>query len=544
MTTSTDTNGSHNKNFRILVADDEIMVRNILEAYLDGGGYDVVFVEDGAAAVEILKKEEFSIVISDIQMPNIDGMELLRHIRKNHPKTDVIVMTGLLSKYSYNDVVTEGAIDYIQKPLQIEELEAKLNRVKRERNTIHELLKSRAKLEKKTAAEKEKLESRLLQAQKMEAIGVLAGGIAHDFNNILGVILGFAEMAKDLAPADSQIYNYIMKVLKVSNRAKNLVKQILTFSRQNRAENIIFKPAPLVKETLEFIKSSIPASITVRQNIRNDCSNIKADPTQFHRIVMNLCTNAYQAMEGSEGVLEVTLEEYDAKANSSSPVFGLKDGTYLKLQVSDTGPGIPPLVKNRIFEPYFTTKEIGKGTGMGLAVVHGIVENYDGMIQVESVLGGGATFTVYLPVIASPAQIAAEDVSELQRGHERILFIDEEEMLSELGKDMLEGLGYEVTSKTSSFAAMETFKDQPGKFDLVIADQSMSGITSADFVKSILQIRPDIPVILCTGYSQVVSEEEVKTMMGVKAFALKPLVKRDISKLIRKVLGEKAASVQ
>jgi signal transduction histidine kinase len=521
---------------RVLIVEDEFPLRKLMDKFLQTLDFDIVCAENGAAAIEILNNNKFSIVISDIKMPHVDGIDLLRHVKQNYPHTDVIIMTGYSEKYSYNDVVNEGAIDFISKPIQLQELQAKLNRVIRERNTINELVKSRDVLEKKSAEEKENLLSRLMQAQKMEAIGTLAGGIAHDFNNILGVILGFADMARDPSSTKDQINRYIEKVLKAGYRAKNLVKQILTFSRQHKIESIVFQPAPLVKEALKFIRSSTPTSIEISHNIRNNCGNIKADPTQFHQIVMNLCTNAYHAMEGNKGQMKVTLISSDADNIGISSIPGLKKGNYVKLMVTDTGVGIDPNIKDRIFEPYFTTKEVDKGTGMGLAVVHGIVENYGGEIVVESELGKGTTFTVYIPIVENQVQIESKDDGEPLQGNERILFVDDEEMMSELGKDMLESLGYDVTAKSSSIEAFEKFKNQPDQFDLVITDQSMPGMTGGDLAERILQIRPDTPIILCTGFSTSISEVKAKSI-GIKEFAFKPLVKKDIGKLIRKALN-------
>ncbi len=387
---------------------------------------------------------------------------------------------------------------------------------------------------KKAEKEKKQLEGRLNQAQKMEAIGTLAGGIAHDFNNILASILGYADMAKEDTPAGSTVAKDLDKVLKAGYRAKDLVKQILAFSRQGKAERIPFQPASVIKEALKMLRSSIPTTIEIHEDIDPICGVILADPTQFHQILMNLCTNAFHAMEETGGKLSISLKDMELRSDDFPDEQGIASGNYVELTVRDSGPGIDPNLVDKIFEPYFTTKETGKGTGMGLAIVHGIIKSYGGTITVENNPGVGAAFHVFLPVTESEAVPEIDSTEPIQEGQERILFVDDEELLADMGKDMLERLGYKVTTRESSLDALETFQNQPDQFDLVITDQTMPGMTGADLARRMLQIRPDIPIILCTGYSTIMSEEKAKSF-GIKEFALKPIVKKDIAKLIRKV---------
>ncbi len=390
--------------------------------------------------------------------------------------------------------------------------------------------------QKRAQDEKMNLESRLVQAQKMEAIGILAGGIAHDFNNILAVIFGCAGMVKENAPPGSKIENYIEKVLIAANRAKVLVKQILAFSRQTKVERFSLKLQPLINEGLKMLRSSIPSTISIAQDIDPACGTVLADPTQFSQVLINLCTNAYHAMETTGGALSVALKTIVIKPNDQKMLLHLTPGEYVEFTVSDTGIGIEPDVIGKIFDRYFTTKEMGKGTGMGLAIVHGIMKENGGGITVESQLGKGTTFYVYFPVVKDEVLPEITEQEEIPRGKERVLFVDDEVILADMGREMLERLGYHVTVRYSSFEALETFEDTPDKFDLVITDQTMPEMTGADLARRMLQIRPDVPIILCTGYSNLIDEDSAKSI-GIKEFALKPLTKVVIAKLIRKTLN-------
>ncbi len=384
--------------------------------------------------------------------------------------------------------------------------------------------------------ERKSLQERLQQAQKMEAIGTLAGGIAHDFNNILSVVIGYAEMARDDSPTGSVVAKDLEQVLEASSRAKELVKQILSFSRQSEAKCISFVPASLVKETLKMLRPTLPSTIEIIQEIEPQTKPIFADPTQINQILMNLCTNAYHAMENRGGTLRVSLKEAQLNREDLRFETTIEAGTFIQLSVRDSGTGIPAEVAEKIYDPFFTTKKVGKGTGMGLAIVHGIVRSCGGFISLDNRKGEGATFHVFLPVYENNAhtdnRVAAAD--KVPTGHEKILFIDDEEILAKMGKDMLTRLGYNVTVKNDSFDALKTFQQQPDQFDLVITDQTMPGMTGADLSRRMLQIRPDIPIILCTGYSTIISEKEAKAI-GIKEFALKPLAKKDIAVLIRNV---------
>jgi signal transduction histidine kinase len=390
--------------------------------------------------------------------------------------------------------------------------------------------------ERKQAEEdKAKLEEQLRQSHKLEAIGTLAGGIAHDFNNILSVILGYAEITKLNVAPDSIISENLDKILQAGNRAKDLIQQILTFSRQSKMELLTVKLQPIIKEALKMLRASIPRSIEIRENIAQDCGTVIADPTQLYQVLMNLCTNAFHAMEESGGVLTVELKIADNIPLVLAKTRDNSQEVFVELSISDTGQGISPEIIDKIFDPFFTTKEKGKGTGMGLAITYDVIKEYGGEITVESQLGRGTVFHIYLPQSREEAVAVDSTVADLPGGKERILFVDDEDLLAELGKKLLERLGYQVTVKTKSFEALETFQNQPYDFDLVITDQTMPDMTGLDMARRMLQIRHNIPIILCTGYSALVDEEKAKSQ-GIKEFAMKPLNNSTLARLIRKVL--------
>gem|GEM_PF-844089 len=381
-----------------------------------------------------------------------------------------------------------------------------------------------------------RLAEQLQQAQKMESIGTLAGGIAHDFNNILTAIIGYAELVKQRLTRDSEIWVYQQQVVRAGLRAKDLVQQILAFSRQAPQEYKPLKIHIFVKEALKLLRSTIPTTIEIKQSINPGCGTVMADPTQIHQIMMNLCTNAYQAMRETGGVLAIGLHEVEVRADDYLAGLHLAPGRYVMLDVSDTGPGIRPEIKNRIFEPYFTTKDKGEGTGMGLAVVHGIVQSHHGHISVYSEPGKGTTFHVYLPCVAVEPNMAETEIDgAVARGHERILLVDDEEEITLVSREMLEELGYTVTALTGSIEAWQTFQRDPQQFDLVITDMTMPNMTGAELATKILRIRPGMPIVLCTGFSAQISEEKAKSL-GIRAYITKPVLRNDFALVVRRTL--------
>jgi len=388
--------------------------------------------------------------------------------------------------------------------------------------------------------EKQKnLEMQLQHAQRMEAIGTLAGGIAHDFNNILSAIIGYTEIALFHEPSEvSPTRQSLEQVLVAGERAKDLVKQILTFSRQAEEDRRPVLLEPLVEETLKLLKATLPSNVEIRKSIEHHAGCVMADPTQVHQILMNLCTNAYHAMRGKGGVLKVNIEDVELGPDYTAKHLDIHPGPYIKLIISDTGHGIEENHIDHIFEPYFTTKEKTEGTGMGLAVVHGIIKDLSGSITVSSEPEKGTTFNVFLPRIeVVEVEAKPEEITPLPMGNEQILFVDDEPSLTDLGKQMLECLGYKVEVRTSPVEALEAFRTLPNKFDLVITDMTMPKMTGDELVKELMAIRSDIPIILCTGFSERITEEKAKAI-GISAFAMKPFVIRDLANTIYKVLDQ------
>ena len=387
----------------------------------------------------------------------------------------------------------------------------------------------------KTERERQNLQFQLTQAQKMEAIGTLAGGIAHDFNNILSAIIGYTELAYYEIPEGNKAQSRLKEVLKGGERARDLVNQILTFSRQTEHEKRPVQIGLVIKEALKLLRSSLPSNIEIKTDIDTG-GMVIGDPTQIHQIAMNLCTNAYHAMREQGGILGIELKTADIDSDFQNP--DLPPGPYIRLSVSDTGQGIPPGHLKRIFDPYFTTKKRGEGTGLGLAVVNGIVQAHRGIITVQSEQGKGTRFEICLPRIEEAFESEKTEPEPTPRGNERILIVDDEEALAVMGKEMLERLGYKVVAKASSIEALETFREGFKEFDLVITDMAMPHMTGEKLAGELMKIRPDIPVILCTGFSEMMNEEKAK-VMGIRAFTMKPLVMGDLGRTIRKVLDKR-----
>jgi PAS domain S-box-containing protein len=384
--------------------------------------------------------------------------------------------------------------------------------------------------------ERKRLEDQLRQAQKMEAIGTLAGGIAHDFNNLLAVILGYTELALFKMPPASPARQDLQEVRAAGIRAKDLVQQILTFSHQQEQTSQPLDLRQVVTEALRLLRASLPTTIEIRQHLSDATGVVMADATHMYQVLMNLCANAEQAMRETGGVLEIRLEPVEVEDTMATTHPALCPGPYVRLSVRDTGSGIAPDVKTRLFDPFFTTKPPGEGTGLGLAVVHGIVTTHGGAITVESTPGHGATFAVYLPQIEAAAADPASLETPLPTGTERILFVDDEEPLAHWGQLLLERLGYRVTVRTNGREALEAFRVDPHRFDLVITDQTMPQMTGDILARALRDLRPDLPVILCTGYSHLITAEHAEAK-GIDALCLKPLLARDLASTIRRVLA-------
>jgi len=447
--------------------------------------------------------------------------ELYVHPERRRELLDLVEKQGLVRDFE---------VEYLRKDQSVVWINLNMRAV---RNSMGEMLYLEGTAQDLT--ERKVLEARLLQAQKMETIGTLAGGIAHDFNNILAAIVGYTEIAKSRL-RQKELSTYLDRVLDASERARNLVGQILTFSRSAEQELRPVDLTSVTHETLKLLHATIPSTITIHHTIASELHAVLADPTQIHQVLINLCTNSAQAMREKGGMIQVTVENVELTPGMVAGMGGLRPGPYVKLTVNDTGTGIEPELVHRIFDPFFTTKQPGEGTGLGLSVVYGIVCGYGGTIAVQTRPGAGTTFSVYLPAIEDIAQPEVKPAQPLPHGSERVLFVDDEPVLAEMGREMLESLGYRVRATTDSIQAIQIFRADPDSFDLVITDMTMPGMTGVDLSREILKIKPNIPIILCTGYSELITEEKAKAM-GIQGFAFKPLNFRSITELICQVLN-------
>jgi len=388
---------------------------------------------------------------------------------------------------------------------------------------------------KREEEERNKLQELLQQAQKLEAIGTLAGGIAHDFNNILTAIIGYANLLKESLPAGSREMDDLEQVLQGGERARNLVKQILAFSRIGEQKIQPVQVHLILKETLRLLRATIPSSIEIHQIIETKNSTIMTDPTQIHQVIMNLCTNAYHAMRNSHGILTIILKSITLARGSMTKKTGLLPGRYLLLKIRDTGHGMDKFTMERIYDPYFTTKKKGEGTGLGLSVVHGIVTRLKGAITVRSELGSGSEFKIYFPLAPAIKKQTRDKISKVSGGSEHILLVEDEMVICELIVRMLKSLGYEVTYRTSSIEALEAFRNRHDDFDLVLTDHFMPNMTGLALAAELKNIKADIPIIIATGYKDE-NLIEGTAQLGINKVILKPVAIKELAKAIRYTL--------
>jgi PAS domain S-box-containing protein len=387
---------------------------------------------------------------------------------------------------------------------------------------------------KKLAAEKKVLEDQIRQANKMEAIGTLATGIAHDFNNILFAISGFTELSIEFAPPESMIRNNLLKIQHANRRAAELVSQILTLSRQKECAAKALQPKLVVKEAVKLLRATLPSTIDIKTEIRSE-AYVMADATQIHQIVMNLCVNANHAMEALGGVLTISLLDRLVDDLQAQKSIDLAAGKYIEFSVADTGVGIPEHIKDKVFDPYFTTKPQEKGTGLGLSVVHGIVKSYGGHISIDSQENHGCTVTVLLPTIDAQPKKEERPELPLTKGSETVLFVDDEEILIEIGSQMLEMLGYKVVTRSNGPDALALYKEDPQAFDLVITDYTMPKMIGTQLAKAILEINPSQPIILVSGREAAFTKEEAR-QCGIRSFIRKPVILKEIATAVRQAL--------
>ena len=546
---------------KILIVDDKPANLFSLEQILKETHAEIILAGSGNDALIASLNHTFAIAILDVQMPGMDGFELAEFLRgEEKTKTLPIIFISAVysSEYHVFKGYDAGAVDFLVKPYEPRVLLSKINvfltldrqkkmlqasqerlarindtlefqvqeRTRKLNTIIHEL---QIEIEKRKQAEKE-----LIQAHKMEAIGSLAGGIAHDFNNILSAVLGYTELSMDSVEEGSQLEENLMQVYTAGVRAKALVKQILNFARKTDEDPKPVRVDLVAKEVVKFLRSTIPTSIEIKDRIVST-SLVLANPIKIHQLIMNLCTNAAYAMSDS-GVLSVSLQDVTLEPKDIPSGKTLKPGTYLRLEVSDTGCGIPEDIIGSIFNPFFTTKGIHEGTGMGLAMVHEIIKESGGDIKVESEVGQGTVFTILMPVtnktVDSQTTVTKK---QLPTGTEHILFVDDEEVICKVTSRILEKYGYRVTSKTNSEEALSLFTKQPDAFDLVITDMSMPRLTGDELTRKIVAIRPDIPVIIATGYSRKMTAAHA-IEIGARTLVAKPFGTNILVTAVRKVL--------
>lgn len=493
-------------------------------------GCSVTTALSGLEGIEKAETVSPDTILLDIKTQEIDGFEVLKRLKSGETtkKIPVIMVSDdTLDTKSHIDALELGAIAFLDKSINENVLVAQIN-ASLAMKKAQDLLRK----------EKKNLEILLQQMQKAEAISSLTGGIAHDFNNILTVIIGYTEITIGKTSQGTQIQKNLEEVLKAGYRARDLVKQLLTFSRQNVQDKKALQVSLIVKEATKMLRASLPANIEIRQDTKNGSAKVMIDPTQVHQVLLNLCTNAANSMREKGGMLEVSLSDIEVDSHFTARHPDLKSGPYVKLTVSDTGHGMPHSIIEKIFDPNFSTKK-GNGAGLGLAVVRGIVKGHGGAISVNSELNKGTAFNVFLPRVVEEVLPKTGHPASLPRGNERILFIDDEQVLADLGKQMLDPLGYTVTIKTDSIEALQTFRVKPQNFDLVVTDMTMPRMTGFELAEKLLQIRTDIPIILCTGFSEMVTHKKARTI-GIREFVMKPIDISEMAEIVRRTLDTKS----
>lgn len=551
---------------KVLVIDDNpdnlISAKALLRLFISD--CEIITATSGKEGIQKAVSKQPDTILLDIHMPEMDGFDVCRKLKTSSKTADIpVVMLTAVKTDTGNRVkaLELGADAFLTKPINEAELAAQVKamlRIKKaedilrkEKKQLEEIVQQRVnelvltneqlRIEiserKKAAREKEKFEKQLQQAQKMEAVGALAGGIAHDFNNILFPLIGFAEILKEDIPPSSGLTESVDEILHAAFRARDLVKQILSLSRQMDQEITPTKIQTILKEVTKLSKSIIPSTITITEKIDNTCKPVLADPTQIHQLIMNLVTNAYHAMQDSGGILSVILEEREF-SNKTLPDTTLSPRRFVCLTIKDTGVGMDETILNRIFDPYFTTKGLNKGTGLGLSVVHGIVKNLKGEILVNSILGKGTAFEIYFPVYQEKStDLFRVPKQDLPKGEEKILLVDDEMPVIKIETQMLERLGYQVISKSNSAEALSLFSSQPDYFDVVITDMTMPGLTGKQLAQKILELNPKTPIIMCTGFSDKIDQDSAEKI-GIKALLKKPVILSDLAHTLKKTIGE------
>jgi CheY-like chemotaxis protein len=505
--------------------DDLIFISTLLNKFISD--CLVITAQSARQGIEKAKNESPGVILLDSEVSEMDGYAVCNRLKseENTKHIPILMITEVKSdSISREEKIASGVNSFLKKPFDEVELTALINMALR----IHDL-------EKKTA----KLKNQLQQARKMQAMGTLAGGIAHEFNNMLFPIIGYAEMSMYDLSEHNRVKNNLKKILKAANRAKDLVQQILNYSRQDDQERKPLKIQYIIKETLKLVRASFPAIIEIRENLDNACGAVIASPSEIQQLIMDLCTHAHHALQSKEGVLEVTLSEVDVDSHELSPKTNLKKGTYLQLTVNHTGHGIERKDMKHFLDSQITSHYQGKEAEIDLNELDEILQIYQGTIHIDSNPSKGMTVQVYLPLADTGSDqfpvISAEP--HFPMGHESVLLIDDEEDVLEMMNSMIEKLGYQVVSKNSGIEALDTFRNHPRQFDLVITDQTMPELTGLELVEQLIRIRPDIPIILCTGYTEMIAEDSA-ALLGIGAYVMKPVRMSDIAVKIRKLLDQ------
>ncbi len=515
----------------LIVDDDRDFVASLGELFASWGfEYEAAFCTESA----LKKFKEFNVQVAlvDIRLGTQNGLDLLSQLKEFNPNLICIMMTAYSDIDTLTSTLKQGAYDYLNKPF-----------------APCDLLKSLDRCFEKIRLEDEKaaLQQQLHQVQKLESLGIMAGGIAHDFNNILAIIFGNTNLALEKmkgipfqkCPAEnrSSLEGNLNQILQASSRATELVNQILVFSRQEQQSYETIDPVKALTESLNLLRSIIPTTVNISQELDEPCGLINADPTQIHQILMNLCGNSVHAMNDT-GELLVKLESVDLLAADFGSHSDQPPGTYARLTIADSGSGIPTEIMGRIFDPFFTTKAVGEGTGIGLAAVHSIVKNHRGYIEVDSSMGKGTIFHIDFPQVKGTLSHKEEIPAPRNLGmQQRILFIDDEIAIVKIANEILQQLGYRVVAKTDSTDAFELFKSRPEEFDLVITDLNMPHISGLDMAEEMLKIRPNLPVILCSGYFPQRIDQRIKDI-GISECCIKPLSIEDLSRVVFASLGQ------